>query len=76
MGFSSLNSEFEGSDSEGDIETFHGALFAGVQNKNLRGDAVFVYRKRDFTELLPWDFIDHGFKKSLLWKEYQKAKRA
>jgi radical SAM superfamily enzyme YgiQ (UPF0313 family) len=36
----------------------------------------YVYRKRDFTELLPWDFIDHGFKKSLLWKEYQKAKRA
>ena len=35
----------------------------------------YIYRERDFTELLPWDFIDHGFQKSLLWKEYQKAKR-
>jgi len=47
-GFSSLNSEFEGSDSEGDIETIHGALFAGLQSKHWRGDAVFVYSNRDF----------------------------
>ena len=35
----------------------------------------YVYRRRHFEELLPWDFIDHGIKKSFLWKEYQKAVR-
>ena len=48
VGFSNLNAEFEGSDSEGDIETYHGALFAGLQSKHWRGDVVFVYSKRDF----------------------------
>ena len=33
----------------------------------------YVCRRRKFDELLPWDFIDHGIKKSFLWKEYQKA---
>jgi radical SAM superfamily enzyme YgiQ (UPF0313 family) len=36
----------------------------------------YVLRQRNFDERLPWDFIDHGIKKSFLWKEYQKAKRA
>jgi radical SAM superfamily enzyme YgiQ (UPF0313 family) len=35
----------------------------------------YIYRERDFTELLPWDFIDHGFQKSFLWKEYQRAQK-
>lgn len=33
----------------------------------------YVYRKRDFDELLPWDFIDHGIKKGYLIEEYKKA---
>jgi radical SAM family uncharacterized protein len=33
----------------------------------------YVLRQRNFDELLPWDFIDHGLKKAFLWKEYQKA---
>jgi radical SAM family uncharacterized protein len=33
----------------------------------------YVYRKRSFDETLPWDFIDHGIKKSFLIKEYKKA---
>jgi radical SAM family uncharacterized protein len=33
----------------------------------------YVYRRRHFDELLPWDFIDHGIEKSFLWKELQKA---
>ena len=33
----------------------------------------YVCRRRKFDELLPWDFIDHGVKKSFLWKELQKA---
>jgi radical SAM superfamily enzyme YgiQ (UPF0313 family) len=36
----------------------------------------YVHRERDLTELLPWDFIDHGIKKSFLKKEYQRAKQA
>jgi radical SAM family uncharacterized protein len=34
----------------------------------------FVYRERSLDELLPWDFIDHGIRKSFLAREYQKAK--
>ncbi|MBU1711902.1 MAG: TIGR03960 family B12-binding radical SAM protein [Proteobacteria bacterium] len=33
----------------------------------------YVYRERPFGEILPWDFIDHGIKKSFLIKEYKKA---
>jgi radical SAM family uncharacterized protein len=33
----------------------------------------FVYRRRTYDEVLPWDFIDHGIKKEYLWKEYQEA---
>ena len=35
----------------------------------------YVQRQRNFSEFLPWDFIDHRIKKSFLWKEYQKALR-
>ncbi len=43
-----------------------------LKNTPLNPD-FYVYRRREFEELLPWDFIDHGVKKSFLWKEYQKA---
>ncbi len=33
----------------------------------------YVSRQRALDELLPWDFIDHGIKKSYLKKEYKKA---
>jgi hypothetical protein len=33
----------------------------------------YVSRERPLDELLPWDFIDHGIKKSYLKKEYKKA---
>jgi hypothetical protein len=36
----------------------------------------YVQRERSKDELLPWDFIDHGLKKSFLWKEYQRAREA
>ena len=32
-----------------------------------------IFRKRDFSEVLPWDFIDMGIAKESLWEEYQKA---
>ena len=33
----------------------------------------FVFRKKDISENLPWDFIDAGVSKEKLWEEYQKA---
>jgi radical SAM superfamily enzyme YgiQ (UPF0313 family) len=30
----------------------------------------FVYRPKGFDELFPWDFLDHGIRKSFLKKEY------
>lgn len=33
----------------------------------------YVHRERSFDEIFPWDFIDHGIKKSFLIKEYRKA---
>ena len=37
-------------------------------------DAAFYNeRQRDFDEILPWDFIDIGVKKSFLQKEYELA---
>jgi radical SAM family uncharacterized protein len=33
----------------------------------------YIHRQRDTTELLPWDFIDHGINKSFLIKEYTRA---
>ena len=36
----------------------------------------YVLRERDPDENLPWDFIDHGMKKSYLLKEYNRAKQA
>ena len=36
----------------------------------------YVHRERELDEQLPWDFIDHGIKKSYLQKEYQRARHA
>ena len=33
----------------------------------------FIFRKREFEEILPWDFIDMGISKDALWAEYQEA---
>jgi hypothetical protein len=33
----------------------------------------YTLRERDPDELLPWDFIDHGIKKSFLAMEYKRA---
>jgi len=33
----------------------------------------FVYREKNLDELLPWDFIDHGIKKTHLTSEYRLA---
>ncbi len=33
----------------------------------------YVYRERSIDEIFPWDFIDQGFSKDLLVREYQRA---
>jgi hypothetical protein len=33
----------------------------------------YVYRQRPATEIMPWDFIDHGLSKDYLLQEYGKA---
>ncbi len=33
----------------------------------------YVSRARDYAEVLPWDFIDHGTDREALWQEYRKA---
>ncbi|MEW6419171.1 MAG: radical SAM protein [Nitrospirota bacterium] len=33
----------------------------------------YIFRKKEFNEILPWDFIDIGTTKEELWAEYQEA---
>jgi hypothetical protein len=33
----------------------------------------YIFRKKEFNEILPWDFIDAGVSKEKLWEEYLKA---
>jgi radical SAM superfamily enzyme YgiQ (UPF0313 family) len=33
----------------------------------------YIFRKKEFNENLPWDFIDVGITKEKLWAEYQEA---
>jgi hypothetical protein len=33
----------------------------------------YVFRRKGFDEVLPWDFIDIGVSKERLWAEYGKA---
>jgi len=34
----------------------------------------YIFRKKDLSEILPWDFIDAGVTKEKLWKEYMIAR--
>ncbi|MEJ2284703.1 MAG: TIGR03960 family B12-binding radical SAM protein [Desulfobacterales bacterium] len=46
-----------------------------LKTSSLNSD-FYVLRERDPDELLPWDFIDHGIKKSYLRREYKRAQQA
>jgi len=35
----------------------------------------YTRRHRTLEEILPWDFIDHGFSKEDLWTDYEQARR-
>jgi hypothetical protein len=43
------------------------ALMAGI-NKDF-----YIFRKKGPDEILPWDFIDMGIPKEMLWAEYREA---
>jgi radical SAM family uncharacterized protein len=43
-----------------------------LKTTSLNSD-FYTLRERDLDELLPWDFIDHGIKKSFLAMEYKRA---
>jgi radical SAM family uncharacterized protein len=49
----------------------------GDWKKAARSTAIdtdfYVYRRREFNEQLPWDFIDIGVRKEYLMNEYQRA---
>jgi len=49
-----------------------GAWSKALKEAPLQPD-FFVYRTRDTTEILPWDFIDTGVPKTLLIREFQAA---
>lgn len=36
-------------------------------------EEFYIFRKKEFNEILPWDFIDIGVEKEGLWAEYQEA---
>jgi hypothetical protein len=45
---------------------------AVVRQSGMKPD-VETTRKRDFSEILPWDFIDSRVKRTFLWREYLRA---
>ena len=48
---------------------------AAVEESGVDGD-FYIFRDRSRDEVLPWDIIDGGMKKSFFQSEYQKALRA
>ncbi|MBW2037176.1 MAG: radical SAM protein [Deltaproteobacteria bacterium] len=50
--------------------------WARILKESVLNPDFYVYRERSFDEVLPWDFIDHGIKKSYLISEYRKSLRA
>ncbi len=51
----------------------HGGNWAQTLKESSLNAHFYVYRPRLFSERLPWDFIDHGLKKSFLIEEYHRA---
>lgn len=43
-----------------------------LEKTDIRED-FYIFRKKEFHEILPWDFIDVGISKERLWQEYQEA---
>jgi radical SAM superfamily enzyme YgiQ (UPF0313 family) len=50
----------------------HGNWAKTLKSKDLNPD-FYALRDRSLDELLPWDFIDHGIRKTYLKREYKRA---
>ncbi|MBN1663008.1 MAG: TIGR03960 family B12-binding radical SAM protein [Deltaproteobacteria bacterium] len=51
----------------------HGGNWSQAMKAADEDPDFYVYRRKDLSEILPWDFIDYGVTKSFLMKEYEKA---
>ena len=51
----------------------NGGNWSGAFKESHLDPDYYVYRLKDTTETLPWDFIDHGVNKQHLINEYEKA---
>ncbi len=51
---------------------FEGEVDSAYKTFEMNRD-FYIFRQKDVTEILPWDFIDAGVTKDKLWKEYMKA---
>lgn len=61
---------------DGWTEYFHFDVWMeALKACNVDGD-FYAYRQRDYSEILPWDFIDIGVNKEFLMKENERAKAA
>lgn len=54
------------------VHRYEGNWPKAMKEVNINPDFT-VYRQKDLSEILPWDFIDHGVSKEFLIREYQKA---
>jgi radical SAM family uncharacterized protein len=54
----------------------NGGNWAQTLKESSLNPDFYVLRERPLDELFPWDFIDHGIKKSFLKKEYEKGIQA
>ncbi|MBW6408816.1 TIGR03960 family B12-binding radical SAM protein [Clostridium weizhouense] len=52
----------------------YNAWMEALEECNIDGD-FYVYRERDYSEILPWDFINIGVNRKYLENENEKAKR-
>lgn len=43
-----------------------------LKKANLSED-FYIFRKREYSEIFPWDFINTGISRTQLWNEYQKC---
>jgi hypothetical protein len=49
-----------------------GDWIRAAENTGINRD-FYIFRKKDSSEIMPWDFIDIGVGKDRLWSEYQEA---
>jgi len=54
------------------VNTNHGNWPKTFKSSPLNPD-FYVYREHSLDELLPWDFIDHGIRKSFLKTEFKRS---